>query len=433
MDYRIMSRFRIRLRIRQNKGQRTKFISNESWLTRYAPKITNDITIYPSQIDMITSWLTQFSKDRGVSVDMKGLFIKGPSGCGKTTTIRAICKSLSYDVVYYNASHFKKKGMIPTILGSAVYQSGIDKLFGSPNPKVIIVDQVNILTQGMGNVYQELLEVLQPYKGKRSVTTKMKMKAKNTKRHPVICIGDDVYDKKIKKLESVTTVINFRKLTERQMIKIASNVQKKASMDGYPEINPELWKPIVQHVNGDIRQLLIMMEWVSNTSAITSETIHKAITSFDEKKIDMSIFEVCDWIMKENVLSRQFQIMETEPIMLPMMIQENLLSKSVSMDEMIAISDWISTGDILQTDSMYGWIQTQIANTCSVLAPIRLITSNNRTNKIHWEYPTSFRISSTKKSNDTFSQALLKEYKVPRLLQSYLKPYINKKYDKIFV
>ena len=76
--------------------------------------------------------------------------------------------------------------------------------------------------------------------------------------NPIICTSNDINDKKITELKKYSEVIYLNKPSEQEMIYIIDNIYQKVNQ----KIEMDVKKFICEKVNGDIRSLIILLEWV---------------------------------------------------------------------------------------------------------------------------------------------------------------------------
>ena len=67
----------------------------------------------------------------------KPLLVHGPPGTGKTASVYAIANELGYEVVEANASDFRDKNSINSVVGSALNQVSLFK-----KGKIILIDEL---------------------------------------------------------------------------------------------------------------------------------------------------------------------------------------------------------------------------------------------------------------------------------------------------
>lgn len=140
-----------------------------------------------------------------------GIYLLGPNGSGKTTFIKSIIDKEEYDIISYDASDFRTKNYINDIIGSSIPNCNIINMFyRKKKKKIIIMDEMDYMNTGDKGGIKELTKLVRIKKTKRQLLEPSSMM-------PIIFIGSNTNDKKIKELINVCEVINIYKPTYSQI------------------------------------------------------------------------------------------------------------------------------------------------------------------------------------------------------------------------
>jgi hypothetical protein len=142
------------------------------------------------------------------------LYLHGPSGCGKTKFIMDILKELLYDVILYDACDSRTKDIIDNISTYHSSDTNVISLFSKKKTKLaVIMDDIDCMNNGDKGGINTLIKLIRPKKTKRQ-------KLEGTTYIPIICIGNNYIDKKVKELMKCCTVIELKSPTVVQVKQI---------------------------------------------------------------------------------------------------------------------------------------------------------------------------------------------------------------------
>ncbi|RMF06069.1 replication factor C large subunit [Candidatus Woesearchaeota archaeon] len=106
------------------------------WVVKYAPKTKSEVQGQDSVLRQLEEFILKYTRQT-----RKGLLLYGPPGVGKTSCVYAIANDHNLEVVEVNASDFRNKDGINSVIGSAVRQMS---LFA--RGKIILVDEIDGLS-----------------------------------------------------------------------------------------------------------------------------------------------------------------------------------------------------------------------------------------------------------------------------------------------
>jgi len=141
-----------------------------------------------------------------------GLYILGPIGSGKTQFVKDVIPTHKYDVIVYNSNDIRTKNNISNIIGSSLSDVNVIQLFSKKRkPIVIVMDEMDYMTSGDKGGIKELIKLI---------------RIKKTKKHnkdpqtccPIIFIGTNDNDKKIKELVDCCVFLPLMPPTPHQML-----------------------------------------------------------------------------------------------------------------------------------------------------------------------------------------------------------------------
>ena len=255
----------------QSAGKGKEAVAEDRlWTVKYAPSQLNHICGNKGQVTKLQKWLHDFPLNKKRKFKMPGdsgighqraVLISGPPGIGKTTAAHLVAKLEGYDVVETNASDTRSKKMVETGLKGVLDTRSISGYFAgegkdvdqSKRKLVLIMDEVDGMSAGDRGGVGALAAIC-----KRSEI-------------PLILIGNDVRQPKMKPLGFVTGDLTFRKpKTEEIRSRIASILHRESLPMPSTVINA-----LIEGCGGDIRQIVNM---------ISTAKLDNSQMSFDEGK-----------------------------------------------------------------------------------------------------------------------------------------------------
>ena len=177
-------------------------------------EIFNKILNRDSIKQQVTDFLTYFHNNKQHILTSRCLYLHGPSGCGKTKFIMDILKELLYDVILYDACDSRTKDIIDNISTYHSSDTNVISLFSKKKTKLaVIMDDIDCMNNGDKGGINTLIKLIRPKKTKRQ-------KLEGTTYIPIICIGNNYIDKKVKELMKCCTVIELKSPTVVQVKQI---------------------------------------------------------------------------------------------------------------------------------------------------------------------------------------------------------------------
>ena len=239
----------------------------------------------------------------------KGLYLIGKPGCGKTEFIKSVISNENYDTIFYDANDTRTKTAIPSIIGDRTSNINVLGMFYRKKRQlVIIMDEMDYMGSGDKGGIKELIKYV------RAKKTKKQMLEPQTAT-PVIFIGSNDNDKKIKELINVCSLVKLNIPTDDQ---VREYIQYKL-----PEINERYLESLVSYSGGNLRKLNIIFEIYLKNPGNFSKTLECIIT-----KCNYSLFtkSVVNELYKKYVPISEYShiVKETDRTTLGLLWHENI-------------------------------------------------------------------------------------------------------------
>ena len=293
------------------------------WSEKYRPKNLNQIVGNHEQISQIRNWFRRFKlKDNTIK---KALLFSGCPGTSKTTVAHAVLHEFGYSVKEYNASDVRSKKLVEANLEKLIGMEQVDKHFKEGfRPFGIIMDEVDGMSSGDKGGMNQLIKIINPNRGKRSVRKEEKQKISERWIPPIICICNNNYDKKIMELKKDCLEIKFEKPTINELCLVIDNVVKNENL----RVSEAAKKIVSELAQGDFRRLMFLLQNFSNIDKqeIDSNDIYEYYDIISKKCPDLNSYETTNKILnKFSPVEDILKLYETDKSLLPMMVHENYI------------------------------------------------------------------------------------------------------------
>ena len=212
------------------------------WVKKYTPEKVGDVIAQSSQMQLLKTFIQNYKSQK-----KKAILLHGPSGCGKTSAVYALGNELNLEILEMNASDFRNKQQIQSIVGAASQQMS---LFGGS--KVILVDEMDGIAgrQDYGGI-PALVKVIQDSK------------------FPIIITANNPYDNKFSSIRNKSELLQFKELETDDIFQILKNICNKENI----EYNEDAIRTIARRAGGDARGAVNDLEIIAAVGNITKEAV----------------------------------------------------------------------------------------------------------------------------------------------------------------
>jgi DNA polymerase III delta prime subunit len=199
--------------------------------------------------------LTLFPTHKNLPNFKKGIYVYGEPGTGKTSFVLDLLKELDYDIVKYDAGDIRNKTIIDTITHHNMADKNIISMFHKKVKQIaIVMDEIDGMNNGDKGGINTLIKLIRPKKTK-------KQKLEETCLNPIICIGNNYMDKKIKELMKVCHNIELTTPSTQQIERILVYhlpyliVNTNQNTSTTTTTNTTLIDNMTKFIQGDLRKL----------------------------------------------------------------------------------------------------------------------------------------------------------------------------------
>lgn len=264
-------------------------------LDKYKPEKLEDIIGNKENINEMENWINE--KQRNL------LLLSGPSGIGKTLSSYLLLSKHNYHIIEFNIGiNYYENNIYDMILNILLCKNVNEK------KNAIILDEID--TMLMLNDKNELNKLLNIF----SYIKKLNV--------PVICIYNDVNEKKISKkilkIKKISKYLRFNKLNFNETLSILNKICLNENIDIH-DFEKEL---IINHSQYDMRRLLYIMQLIK----YDNKNVKEILNIFSIKDHDYNINDSINNIFNHKINDDKLINMYKKDIMqfLPS-IHENIL------------------------------------------------------------------------------------------------------------
>jgi replication factor C large subunit len=209
------------------------------WVQKYCPRKLNEILGQSTAVASIYNFWRGFKQ-----VPKKAMLVYGPPGCGKTCTIYALAQQENLELVQINASDFRNKDQVESILGPATKQASI---YGSR--KIILIDEIDGMSgrKDRGGI-KAVIDIIK------------------TTRFPIFITANDPWIDKLKTLRNHCQMVGLSKLNYLTVMKHLNSI---CSMEDVAAEDLAL-KKLSMSSEGDLRAAINDLQAMSADGKLTN-------------------------------------------------------------------------------------------------------------------------------------------------------------------
>src|SRR3989344_5536228 len=248
-------------------------------LNKYKPKSLKEIIGQDNAI----------SKLKKAINEKKAIFIYGVPGIGKSSSVHALSKDLDYEILEINASNYRNKDQINEIVGSSARQNS---LFSKG--KIILIDEIDGLNRDDRGAIQEIINVIKD------------------SGHPIVIVGNDIWDSKFRELRKECELIQFDKLNPLDVLKILRNILSKEKK----EIDEIHLRKIAVSSRGDARSAINDLELLMLSNDEISER--------DKKETILNALKVIFKTKNQNEILKTISLLDEDLDEVFLWLEENI-------------------------------------------------------------------------------------------------------------
>ena len=257
--------------------------------------------------EKILDFLQHFQKNKATLSIHRGLYLYGKSGIGKTTFITNFLRENNYDMIYYDSSDIRNKNIVELLTNDNMSSVNVHSMFTKKRKQIVIVmDDIDCMNNGDKGGINSLIKIM------RSKKTK-KQKQEEISMNPIICIGNNHVDKKIKELSNICLSFELNEPNNKNIERLLST-----------QITDEKYEmsKLVSFIDSDLRRFWLIVDAISKQE-ISSETLN---TMFSKHNVLDNVYNIVKGLLNTPInLEEHNNINETDRTIIALLFHENII------------------------------------------------------------------------------------------------------------
>jgi len=286
------------------------------WINKYTPNKPSDIQGQNKAIEALRYYVENYTKTKA-----RAAILYGPTGCGKTISAYAIANELNLEILEINASDFRNKDQIESVIGTASKQMS---LFSKG--KLILVDEIDGLSGR---------------KDRGGVSALAKLVKESS--FPIVCTATDPFDKKLVVLRKASELIEYHTLSYISIAKVLGKITKEEGI----EADEELIKTLARRAGGDLRAAINDLQILVDKDRKLTKA---AIDELSEREQTENIMNALRLVLKTTDPNTAIHAFDSVPENLDqcaLWMDENVPSEYEKPEDLARAYDFISKADIM--------------------------------------------------------------------------------------
>ena len=270
----------------------------------------NDLLHRENLFNEIKDKLNEIYINKNIS---KGIYIYGPPGSGKTEFVKNICKRLNYDIITYDSSELRNKNILENISNLNMSTYNVYSLLTNNYRKIVILmDEIDCMNNGDKGGINTLIKMVRVKK-----TTKQKNE--ESTHNPIVCIGNNENDKKIKELMKVCSVYKIEMPTNTQIRNIINRL--------FLNVCDKIKEKLLIIINNDLKKLNNLYTLYKNNYNVFLNSINNDIIS-NTNNNNFNKDDILNLLIKNkiNIDNHNLLINENDRTTISLLYHENIIN-----------------------------------------------------------------------------------------------------------
>ncbi|MBT3582689.1 replication factor C large subunit [Candidatus Woesearchaeota archaeon] len=369
----------------------------KQWVQKYQPKKLNEIIGQQKAVAEVYNFWRNFKQS-----PKKAILVHGPPGCGKTSLIYALANQENLEIVQINASNFRNKDRVESILKPATQQASI---FGYR--KIILIDEIDGMSgqKDRGGV-KAVIEII-----------------KKT-RFPIFITANDPWMDKLRTLRNYCQMAGLGKLDSSIVFKQLNSICEMEDI----EAEELALKKLAVSVGGDLRAAINDLQSMASSGKITNAELNLWSRERDETILNVLkiIFKSFDPKIALSVSNDIKEDINT----LNLWLEQNIISE-YDMKSLVSATDAISKSDIFLS-RIHRWQHWRFLIYARAMSVVGVQQAKKEANRHAMSYKKPGliikmwqRAAKRKKAKGIADQLEGKLHCSTRVLQKDFMPYLN--------
>jgi replication factor C subunit 1 len=297
-------------------------------IDKYTPTKVSDFIGNKNAINQLSVWVENLYKD---PFTKRAVLLSGRTGIGKTLLANIFFKEINFKLYSFNACDVRSCKSLNDNLEKVIHQKDVEIItdgFNQQRKSIIIMDELDGMGVGDRGGIAELIKFINPYRGKR--IKKNSIREVDKKLIPILCINNNIFDKKINDLKKDCFDIQLEKVSNKEIMNFFKNIINQENID----ITEELMMSIIINSDSDIRRIFyILQDLYDLKKKIDQDDINKIKINYEKENYDISVYDSTDFILNHSKNEKRINdLFENDRCLIPQMIHENYINNILARD-----------------------------------------------------------------------------------------------------
>lgn len=321
----------------------TEASSPSQWLQKYNPRNVSELIGNVRLVRQLKEWLhsvqtynaqlqteTCSPEDKRMESPIPITFLYGSSGIGKTVMAQVILEHCNFHVYELNSGCIRSKKRIEEVITKIMGNQSVSIMRHCHQTIGILMDEVDGMSCGDKGGLHELFRIVQEQHSTKGLI------------HPVICIGNRPYEKKLP--GNIYQEFQIRKPSESEIVKRLRYICDCESVAIDDIALLLVTKYGAQDVRRTIHFLQELVFFFGNdcSKELTIEHVETVKEVTTKTRVDRNLFNVTsDIFVREHSSQTLYDLYSTDKNLVPMMVHEN--APTQMQQKTIPPEQWMNT------------------------------------------------------------------------------------------
>lgn len=265
--------------------------------------------------DVLAQWLSNLRAH--VPGTKRGVKIVGAIGSGKSLLARLTLTEAGFQPVVFSASEARTPKQVREKLDRVAHEGNVRRAFGAAEdrPLAVVMDDLDALTASERSGISEIVALINPVRGKKSLTNADRAIMASHWSIPVVCICEERNDRRFAELDRDFLEVHLPKFSADEVTEACTRLDMLGCC---LHIDPTLAEDIAGCCDGDYWRLRLML----TDAALTEEA---AVVQDHRRQQDTKdIYKMTSSILFDRLTFHDcMRLHAVEQNLLPVMIHEN--------------------------------------------------------------------------------------------------------------
>jgi len=285
------------------------------WTIKYKPENLKEFVNQQEAVDTFLKWMKTWKQS-------KALLLYGSPGTGKTALVEAYAKENNLEFIEMNASDFRTKSDIESVIGQSMSQMSLFK-----RSKIFLIDEIDGIAgrEDLGGV-GAIIKIIKE------------------SRYPCVLTANNAYDSKLRTLRQYCQLVQFKKIHIFDIEKRLKQICEKEKI----KTDEEVLRQLAKRSDGDLRSAINDLETIAQGKQFIEQN-DLEVLGYRER--ETNIFDALKMIFKtKSALAAKLSInnIDKDPEEIFWWIENNITAEYEDPEEIAKAFDALSKADLFR-------------------------------------------------------------------------------------